>query len=223
MSRDQGLCKDLDCLATAKKCWPRGPFMRRVQTTWTGFIQFALRDNVLEVAVGLIIATAFTGVVNSLVSDIILPPISLLPFMLRNLEEKFLILRTGPHYTRPQGYNTQMQAIEDGAWEGDQLQGKMVPNVHYLAGWKGRTRNEFLQLQWEDLVNEHPFAGLRITHQKRQGSWIRQATKSWMGVEIPTRFCSCSDLQLGGETFHNLGLTIKVHSFSSKAQIKLAQ
>ncbi|KAF8157211.1 ion channel [Crassisporium funariophilum] len=88
---------------------------RRVQTAWTGFIQFALRDNVLEVAVGLIIATAFTGVVNSLVSDIILPPISLLPFMSRNLEEKFLILRKGPHYTRPQGYNTRTQAIEDGA------------------------------------------------------------------------------------------------------------
>jgi large conductance mechanosensitive channel len=88
---------------------------RKVRSAWTGFLQFTLRDNVLEVAVGLIIATAFTSVVNSLVSDIILPPISLLPFMSRNLEEKFLIMRKGPHYSKAVGYNTRQRAIEDGA------------------------------------------------------------------------------------------------------------
>ncbi|KAF8960467.1 ion channel [Flammula alnicola] len=88
---------------------------RTVKSAWSGFTDFALRDNVLEVAVGLIIATAFTRVVNSLVSDVILPPISLLPFMSRNLEEKFVILRRGPHYVKPGGYNTRNQAVEDGA------------------------------------------------------------------------------------------------------------
>ncbi|PPQ92425.1 hypothetical protein CVT25_008646 [Psilocybe cyanescens] len=87
----------------------------KFRSAWTGFVQFALRDNVLEVAVGLIIATAFTSVVNSLVTDILLPPISLLPFMSRNLEEKFLVLRKGPHFTNPQGYNTRKQAVDDGA------------------------------------------------------------------------------------------------------------
>ena len=60
------------------------------------------------------IATAFTSVVNSLVSDILLPPISLLPFMShKNLPEKFWILRGGPNGSN--GYNTLKQAAEDGA------------------------------------------------------------------------------------------------------------
>ncbi|KDQ59938.1 hypothetical protein JAAARDRAFT_77827 [Jaapia argillacea MUCL 33604] len=88
---------------------------RKVKGAWSGFLDFALRDNVLEVAVGLIIASAFTRVVNSLISDIIIPPISLLPFMSRNLEEKFLVLKGGPSYTPPLGYNTRQQAADDGA------------------------------------------------------------------------------------------------------------
>ena len=53
--------------------------------------------------------------VKSLVSDILLPPISLLPFMSRNLEEKFWVMRKGPHYSRELGYNTRQKAIDDGA------------------------------------------------------------------------------------------------------------
>jgi large conductance mechanosensitive channel len=49
--------------------------------------------------------------VKSLVSDIILPPIALLPFINRNLHEKFFVLRKGPAYP----YNTLKQAAEDGA------------------------------------------------------------------------------------------------------------
>ncbi|KAF8911606.1 ion channel [Gymnopilus junonius] len=89
----------------------------KIRSVWGGFVNFALRDNVLEVAVGLIIAAAFTSVVKSLVSDILLPPISLLPFMSRNLEEKFVILKKGPHFRGPNqvGYNTRKQALDDGA------------------------------------------------------------------------------------------------------------
>jgi len=52
-----------------------------------------------------------------LVSDIILPVISLLPFLSRNFEEKFIILRPGtnPDDDITQGYNTVKQALEDGA------------------------------------------------------------------------------------------------------------
>ncbi|KAF9701762.1 hypothetical protein EKO04_000922 [Ascochyta lentis] len=81
------------------------------------FSNFALRDNVLEIAVGLILASAFTACANSLVSDIVLPVISLLPFLSRNSDEKFAILRKGPHYnsTISTGYNTVNQALDDGA------------------------------------------------------------------------------------------------------------
>jgi len=35
--------------------------------------------------------------------------------MSRNLEEKFLVLRKGPLYSKSGGYNTRHQAIDDGA------------------------------------------------------------------------------------------------------------
>src|SRR3712207_5734949 len=39
------------------------------------FKEFAIKGNVLDLAVGIIIGAAFTTVVNSLVNDIIMPPI----------------------------------------------------------------------------------------------------------------------------------------------------
>ena len=39
------------------------------------FRDFAVRGNVIDMAVGIIIGGAFTPIVNSLVSDIIMPPI----------------------------------------------------------------------------------------------------------------------------------------------------
>jgi large conductance mechanosensitive channel len=39
------------------------------------FRDFAVRGNVVDLAVGIIIGAAFTGIVNSLVKDIIMPPI----------------------------------------------------------------------------------------------------------------------------------------------------
>jgi large conductance mechanosensitive channel len=48
----------------------------------SGFLQefkeFALRGNVVDLAVGLIIGAAFGAIVNSLVADVIMPPIGLL-------------------------------------------------------------------------------------------------------------------------------------------------
>lgn len=42
------------------------------------FKSFIMRGNVLDLAVGIIIGAAFTGIVNSLVADIIMPPIGVL-------------------------------------------------------------------------------------------------------------------------------------------------
>ena len=42
------------------------------------FKKFAMRGNVIDMAVGIIIGAAFGKIVNSLVSDIIMPPIGLL-------------------------------------------------------------------------------------------------------------------------------------------------
>jgi large conductance mechanosensitive channel len=42
------------------------------------FKKFALRGNVVDMAVGIIIGGAFGGVVNSLVNDVVMPPIGVL-------------------------------------------------------------------------------------------------------------------------------------------------
>jgi len=41
------------------------------------FRKFAMRGNVIDLAVGVVIGASFTGIVNSLVKDIIMPPIGL--------------------------------------------------------------------------------------------------------------------------------------------------
>ena len=42
------------------------------------FKAFAMRGNVVDMAVGIIIGAAFGGIVKSLVDDVIMPPIGLL-------------------------------------------------------------------------------------------------------------------------------------------------
>lgn len=42
------------------------------------FKKFVMRGNVLDLAVGVIIGASFTGIVTSLVNDVIMPPIGLL-------------------------------------------------------------------------------------------------------------------------------------------------
>jgi len=71
---------------------------------------------VLWVANGKInrLASMFTAVVTSLVSDILLPPLSVLLPLNKNLEEKFAVLRPGGNMTEG-GYNTLKQAQDDGA------------------------------------------------------------------------------------------------------------
>jgi len=88
---------------------------RRAKRFLGGFIDFAFQGNVLEIAFGLILASMFTALVTSFVTDIILPPMSVLFPLNKNLEEKFAVLRPGPNADKSWGYNTLKQAQEDGA------------------------------------------------------------------------------------------------------------
>lgn len=45
---------------------------------WKEFKKFALKGNMIDLAIGIIIGVAFGAVVNSLVNDIIMPPVGLL-------------------------------------------------------------------------------------------------------------------------------------------------
>src|SRR6202030_1686394 len=59
---------------------------------WREFKEFAVKGNALDLAVGVIIGAAFGGIVNSLVKDIIMPPIGLLTGGL-DFTNKFIVLK----------------------------------------------------------------------------------------------------------------------------------
>jgi large conductance mechanosensitive channel len=72
------------------------------------FREFALRGNVLDLAIGIIIGAAFTAIVSSLVDDIIMPPIGLVTGGV-DFSQLFVVLKgEGP-------FNTVQQAKEAGA------------------------------------------------------------------------------------------------------------
>lgn len=63
---------------------------------WKDFKKFALKGNVIDLAVGVIIGAAFGKIVTSLVNDIIMPPIGLL---LGNVDFSELYINLGSkHY-----------------------------------------------------------------------------------------------------------------------------
>lgn len=75
------------------------------------FQEFAVRGNVVDMAVGIIIGAAFGVIVQSLVNDILMPPVGL---VLGNVDfaELFLVLREGAD---PAPYLTLEAAREAGA------------------------------------------------------------------------------------------------------------
>ena len=75
------------------------------------FKEFAMRGNVVDMAVGIIIGAAFGTIVNSLVSDVIMPPIGLL---LGNVDftNLFIVLKNGGV---PGPYSSLAQAHAAGA------------------------------------------------------------------------------------------------------------
>jgi len=74
------------------------------------FREFALRGNVVDMAVGIIIGVAFGAIVSSLVADVLMPPIGLL---LGNVDfsEVFVVLKGAT----PEGFHTLADAKAAGA------------------------------------------------------------------------------------------------------------
>lgn len=75
------------------------------------FKEFAIKGNVIDMAVGIIIGAAFTTVVKSLVDDVLMPPLGLLAGGL-DFSQKFLVLRSG---NPPAPYVSLAQAKQSGA------------------------------------------------------------------------------------------------------------
>ena len=75
------------------------------------FKKFAMRGNVIDMAVGIIIGAAFGKIVDSLVKDVIMPPIGLLLGKV-DFSNMFLVLKDG---ATPAPYNSLAAAQEAGA------------------------------------------------------------------------------------------------------------
>ena len=76
------------------------------------FKEFAVKGNAVDLAVGVIIGAAFGGIINSLVKDIVMPPISLLTGGL-DFSNKFVILRAAKDGSI--AFNTSADAAKAGA------------------------------------------------------------------------------------------------------------
>jgi large conductance mechanosensitive channel len=76
------------------------------------FREFAVKGNVIDMAVGIVIGTAFGSIVNSLVADIIMPPVGLL---LGNVDfgNLYAVLKAGTEAAGP--YATLADAQAAGA------------------------------------------------------------------------------------------------------------
>ena len=76
------------------------------------FKEFAVKGNVVDLAVGVIIGAAFGNIVKSLVDDVIMPPIG---YVLGNVDftNLFLVLKNG--VKNPGPYETLKEAVEGGA------------------------------------------------------------------------------------------------------------
>src|SRR5829696_1002940 len=66
---------------------------------WREFREFTMRGNVIDLAIGIIIGAAFTTIVNSLVNDIIMPPLGLL---IGGIDfANFFVTLKGGHFETP--------------------------------------------------------------------------------------------------------------------------
>lgn len=76
------------------------------------FKQFAMKGNVLDMAIGIIVGGAFTPIVKSLVDDVLMPVIGLLLGKV-DFSDMFLVLKAGTEQAGP--YSTLATAQEAGA------------------------------------------------------------------------------------------------------------
>src|SRR5712691_10695493 len=86
--------------------------MNGFRKVWKEFKEFAIKGNAVDLAIGVIIGAAFGSIVNSLVKDVVMPPISFLTGGL-DFSNKFIILRAAKDGSA--AFNTPADAAKAGA------------------------------------------------------------------------------------------------------------
>jgi large conductance mechanosensitive channel len=94
------------------------------------FKAFALRGNVVDLAVGVVIGAAFGKIVTSLVDNIIMPPIG---FLIGGIDFSELVLRIGSPVTDAKGVVTGGVVIRYGAFLNTVLQFVIVAIAIFLV------------------------------------------------------------------------------------------
>ena len=109
------------------------------------FKEFAIKGNVIDMAVGIIIGAAFTTVVKSLVDDVIMPPLG---FLMAGLDfaEKFFVLRpgatAGPYATLAQAKASGATVLAYGNFVNSVVALIMVAMVlFFVVRWMNRLRS----------------------------------------------------------------------------------
>jgi large conductance mechanosensitive channel len=83
-----------------------------MKKVWNEFKEFAIKGNAVDLAIGVIVGAAFGSIINSLVKDVLMPPISLLTGGL-DFSNKFIVLRAAKDGSA--AFNTPADAVKAGA------------------------------------------------------------------------------------------------------------
>lgn len=78
--------------------------MASVKGIISEFRAFAVKGNMVDLAVGIIIGAAFSKIVNSLVTDIVMPVINVILGGSADFSNKFIVLSKPADYAGPQTY-----------------------------------------------------------------------------------------------------------------------
>ena len=128
---------------------------------WNEFKEFAVKGNAVDLAIGVIIGAAFGSIVNSLVKDVIMPPISLLTGGL-DFSNKFVVLRAAKDGSA--AFNTPADALKAGAitWNYGTFVTLMI-NFLVIAGavFSTRPRNQQTQATHRKRTRQERMPGLR--------------------------------------------------------------
>ncbi|MFW6181356.1 MAG: large conductance mechanosensitive channel protein MscL [Spirochaetota bacterium] len=102
---------------------------------WKEFREFAVRGNMIDMAVGIIVGVAFGTMVSSLVSDIIMPPLGMLVGD-ADFSELFIVLKKGeppgPYLTLADARNAGAVTLNLGLFAGSVLRFLIVTFAVFL-------------------------------------------------------------------------------------------
>jgi large conductance mechanosensitive channel len=99
------------------------------------FKEFAIRGNVIDLAVGLIVGMGFGKIVASLVGDIIMPPIGLLLGKV-NFADLFINLSNKPYLTLAEAKKASVPTINYGLFISSVVDFTIVAFVVFLLVWQ---------------------------------------------------------------------------------------